>query len=67
MAPYETIIELSEDHNDAVHGTGHYEIVHVLDETNNPICGASDFRDPRSVKSKRIMRSRCLRCHRGIE
>jgi hypothetical protein len=44
-----------------------YEIVHVLDEANNPICGASDFRDPRGVKSKRIMRSRCLRCDRGIE
>ena len=57
-----TIIEYSEDKKDAVHGVGHYEIVHVLNETNNPICNAHDFRDPRSVKSKRIFRLNCIKC-----
>jgi len=62
----ETIIEHSEDKKDAVHGVGHYEIAHVLDETNNPICNAHDFRNPRSVKSKRIFRLNCIKCSNHV-
>jgi len=63
----ETIIEHSEDKKDAVHKVGHYEIVHILsDETSGPVCGANNFRDPRSVKSKRIFRLNCIKCSNHV-
>jgi len=39
-------------------------IVHKADENNNPICGKNQFRDPKTVTSKRIFRLRCLGCIR---
>ena len=65
MLELRTVIEHTQDQRDRVHGEGHYAIVHKADGfTNNPICGKNQFRDPKTVTSKRIFRLRCLECFR---
>jgi len=66
MLELRTVIEHTQDQSDRVHGEGHYVIVHKADESNNPICGKNQFRDPNTVTSKRIFRLRCLECSRKV-